>query len=589
MIIGLQIGLNSGIAVYDKGKIIYASSEERFTRIKNDSNYPENAISNAKEKCCITSKNIEKVILVSEKMSPVHFLCNIGTYSIEDYVYEQNSFYKHTLLNKENKNYLDVFSHRCVKTPYKDLYEKIIHAPAEKWMDIWNEWRVQKVSQEFDVDKSKICIMNHEFAHAAYGIYGSYYIDYDDVMCVVYDGFGDSCNASVYIVEERRLKQVHKYDNFNIGRLYRYITLLLGMKPGEHEFKVMGLAPYGNKHIYKKPLEVFRNAYKFVDGEVIVDPELKDNFFYFKERLEGCRFDGIAAGLQILTEEMNCSLVDYWMKKTHKTKCVISGGVSLNIKANMEVGKLESVKDLYVVGSAGDESLCIGAIYAYLDSVERGCEIKPIETLYFGDDIERHDIEEVVAAVDTEKYLVINNPTPEIIAEKIGEGAILGRAVGKMEFGARALGNRSILADPRERETIERINAKIKSRDFWMPFTPSILEEDKELYLDNPKNFRYPFMSVACETTELGRQKLKAAIHPADKTARPQLVTKEANAKYYDIINAFKNITGVGALLNTSLNLHGYPIVRTAKEAFKVMDHSDLDGLILDGYLIIKR
>lgn len=122
-----------------------------------------------------------------------------------------------------------------------------------------------------------------------------------------------------------------------------------------------------------------------------------------------------------------------------------------------------------------------------------------------------------------------------------------------------------------------------------MPFTPSILEEDQELYLDNPKNFRYPFMSVACETTKLGKQNLKAAIHPADKTARPQLVTKETNEEYYELIKAFKNITGVGALLNTSLNLHGYPIVRTAKEAFMVMDQSDLDGLILDGYLIIKR
>ena len=404
----------------------------------------------------------------------------------------------------------------------------------------------------------------------------------------VYDGFGDDSNASVWVVEEGKLKKINQYSNFNVGRLYRYITLLLGMKPNEHEFKVMGLAPYCSEYIYRKPLEVFRKAYKFDNGEIIVDPEVKDNYFYFKERLEGMRFDGIAAALQILTEELNCQLIEYWQKKTGKKKVVISGGVALNIKSNMKIGQLDAIEDIFVVGSSGDESQCVGAIYSYLDSVGRSSEIRPIDNLYLGGAITKKDIENVIYGIDLEKYEVMSNPTARDIAQKISEGLILGRAVGRMEFGARALGNRSILADPRKRETIDRINAKIKSRDFWMPFTPSILFEEKDRFLDNPKNIQYPFMAISCDTTEDGKKYLQAAIHPADKTARPQLVTPEMNKKYYDLIKAFKDITGVGALLNTSLNLHGYPIVSTAEEAFYVLDNSDLDGLILDGYLIIK-
>lgn len=469
------------------------------------------------------------------------------------------------------------------------MYLAVKNCQSGEENEIFNQWRIKKVCKDFGIEKDKVCILNHEYSHAAYGIYGSAFGNCEDVLCVVYDGFGDESNASIYIYEDGKIKQLYKYSNYNVGRLYRYITLLLGMKPNEHEYKVMGLAPYANDYIYKKPLEVFRKAYRFENGEVVIDPELKDNYFYFRERLEGMRFDGIAAALQILTEEMNKNLIEYWMKKTGKERCILSGGVSMNIKANMEIGKLECVKDLFVVGSAGDESLCIGCIFAYLDSDKRGFQIQGMPSLYLGDCITEEEIEQAVCSVDHAKYEIIKNADVNLIADKLANGYIVGRVSGNMEFGARALGNRSILANPSQREIVERINKKIKNRDFWMPFTPSILAEDAALYLDNPKNFLYPYMSVACETTKYARDNLKAAIHPADFTARPQLVASESNPEYYDLIKAFKNITGVGALLNTSLNIHGYPIVRTAEEGVKVLENSDLDGLILGRHFIMRK
>lgn len=251
---------------------------------------------------------------------------------------------------------------------------------------------------------------------------------------------------------------------------------------------------------------------------------------------------------------------------------------------------MDCVKDLYVVGSSDDTGLCIGGIFAYLDKEGRGNEIEKIESLYLGDDITSVEIDEIISIIEkNEKYYVVKNPSYKMVAEKIAEGYILGRAIGKMEFGARALGNRSILADPRNIENIDKINKKVKNRDFWMPFTPSILDTEQTRYLINEKNYSFPFMALACDTTEEGKKKLPAAIHPSDKTARPQIVTSEMNNSYYQLLSAFKELTGVGALLNTSLNIHGYPIARTVKDAFWVLDNSGLDGLILENCMILRR
>jgi carbamoyltransferase len=157
-----------------------------------------------------------------------------------------------------------------------------------------------------------------------------------------------------------------------------------------------------------------------------------------------------------------------------------------------------------------------------------------------------------------------------------------------MEFGARSLGNRAILCDPSKPENLRNINEKIKFRDFWMPFTPSILEERGHDYLNNPKNIPAYFMTIGFDSTDLGKKHLTSAIHPYDFTVRPQLVNSEKNPKYYSLIKAFEKITGIGAVLNTSLNLHGSPIVRTADEAIQTLVESGLDGMIFEDILLLK-
>ena len=588
VIIGVQIGSMSGCAVYKNGEILFAASEERYSGRKNDTAFPDSAIRDSLARCRLSRDNIEKVVLVSNAMSPEHFLVNRECkFSIEDYFWKQKHFYKPRIFEGKDVEYLEIFKEK-VDQRYADLYEMIRKRKDDSKSKIWNEWRITKVSKLLGIEESRVVIVNHEKAHAAYGYYGSP-LRGEDVLVVTFDGYGDEANTLIGVVSEGQLRPVHRYTDYNIGRIYRYITLLLGMKPSEHEFKVMGLAPYATEYTYRKALGIFRQAYRFCgDGTIEIDPSLTDHFYYFKEKLEACRFDAIAGALQIFTEQMNCSLVKFWLDKLGKKRLVLSGGVSLNIKANMEIGKLGGVEDIFVVGSGGDESLCIAGIYSYLDELGRGSEIKPLASLYLGGDVKSQEVDEAVSRLRNEVDIEVVDATAKNVAAALAQGNIVGRVAGRMEFGARALGNRSILADPRSPEVIKKINYQIKNRDFWMPFTPSMLPTAAARYLGNPKRYKYPYMSVACETTCDGRRALAGALHPADQTARPQIVDPAINPYYFELLTEFEKLTGVGALLNTSLNLHGYPIARTADDAAHVFKNSGLDGLVLGDKLIVR-
>ena len=244
--------------------------------------------------------------------------------------------------------------------------------------------------------------------------------------------------------------------------------------------------------------------------------------------------------------------------------------------------------------AAGDSTLSIGACYysAHTKNLkkEKKIKISHIKNMYLGfqnnpDDLEKYIIRKKLH----EKFKIIKKYKQSQVAQIIADGKIIGRCCGGMEFGLRALGNRSILADPRKSETITKINQKIKKRDFWMPFTPSMLYEDKNKFFIDRKNLNANFMCMAFETTDFGRKNLKAAIHPSDFTIRPQTVKKKDNKNYYELIKSFKKITNVGALLNTSLNLHGMPIAMDHVDALYILENSDLDAMVFDKVIIIKR
>jgi carbamoyltransferase len=277
------------------------------------------------------------------------------------------------------------------------------------------------------------------------------------------------------------------------------------------------------------------------------------------------------------------------------TRLALGGGCFMNVKANMLIGKMEEVEDLFVFPSCGDESNAIGAAYlGYLDLCrQKGvtADPRPLGPLYLGPEAGDDEVEAVIREgnLETRHRITFHNRIEEKIAELLVSDGVVARCSGRMEYGARALGNRSILANPSDQRVVPLINRMIKNRDFWMPFAPTILKEREADYLVNPKGLASPYMMLAFPTNPKGHQQLIAALHPQDATARPQILEEAWNPEYYRIIREFERRTGIGGVLNTSFNLHGEPLVSSPRDAVDTFDRSGLPHLALGHFLISKR
>jgi carbamoyltransferase len=264
----------------------------------------------------------------------------------------------------------------------------------------------------------------------------------------------------------------------------------------------------------------------------------------------------------------------------------------MNVKANEVISKMPEIHDMFIFPSCGDESNSIGAAYAlYAEKcrdVGKEIDINPIGPIYFGTDIKDSEVEKSTLKFENihiERYSDINKK----IGELLSDGKIVARCNGKMEFGARALGNRSILTNPSNQKAVRIINDMIKNRDFWMPFAPTIIYERRNDYIINPKDIKSPYMQMAFDSNKKNHQEITAALHPADLSTRPQILEKEWNLEYYKVIKEFEKETGTGVVLNTSFNLHGFPIVRNPEDALDVFENSGLQYLALGNFLISKN
>ena len=363
------------------------------------------------------------------------------------------------------------------------------------------------------------------------------------------------------------------------------------MKPMHHEYKVMGLAPYANEYESAKSYEVFKNIQKVVGLDVVLDQKPPDLYFHFREALACHRFDGIAGALQQWTEEILCEWIENCINITGLSNVVFSGGVAQNIKAAKPWPRSIQFRISTLPPLRAYIDLNRGMPIRHVEGTPRfgGLEIAPLDEIYLGPSFGREETEKTLREKGTQNsYDISEDAGPDQIAELLADGKMLARCTDRMEFGMRALGNRSILADPRSPATVDKINRAIKFRDFWMPFTPSMLDRRAD-YLVNPKNLKSPYMTMAFDSTTVASETLAGAIHPADRTVRPQILERERNPGYYELIEAFERQTGVGALLNTSFNLHGHPIVLGPEEALFTLENSDLDGVIIGEYLVTRR
>ena len=572
-VLSIHWGKCSGCSIIIDNEIKFATSEERFSRIKSDESYPKRAIEEALKFCKINPDELDKVLIAANRVPFIPPLLRIySKFSLKDHLKLMEEYWYPKLIKNEPVKMIDLFRDRIDTNRFpfdqpfvKDLdFEKIEQIQYNKDNDknISNFFK-KTISKHLEIEQEKIIHVEHDTCHGSYGFYGSP-IRENNTLIITGDAWGDDTSGTIAIYDSKdnEIKRVKEYDHkdFQLARIYRYTTLLLRMIPNEHEYKVMGLAPYYNGKMIQEVEKVYDKMLKINGLDFEFNSEIKDIYQYLKENLNEFRFDHIAAGIQSFSEKILVKWFTNALKKYNSNSIVFSGGVSLNIKANLMISKIENLKKFFVCGGGGDETLPIGACYHYAE--QQKIEPKPLESLYLGTNAEYTDNEIKIF----DDYKVNKFENIEQVIDLVLENKILATCRGRAEMGPRSLGNRSILADPRETSNIQKINTAIKNRDFWMPFSPIVLSEYQSELIDNPKKLESPHMTIAFETVD-GERKIPAAIHQADKTARPQLLKKEVNPQLWELIKGFYDKTGVPSLLNTSFNLHGEPIVNNIHDA----------------------
>ncbi len=587
IILGIHDGHNASASLIVDGKLICALGEERLSKGKHHYGYPSMAIQTVLETAKVKAKDVDHVAMSTKTLPPAYFYTRRNsTFSIDDFWKEQKEYWYPKLYLGKNPSYMDLFAERIDMRNFP--YDESLIENEKDHQGMWKA-RTKHLSETLDIDEEIISGYDHHNCHAYYAYAICPYRN-ESVLVFTMDGGGDNTNGTVSIGEHGKLlNEISRSSNCNIGRMYRYATLLLGMRPADHEYKLMGLAAYNNEKYGKKAYDIYAETLQ-VDGlEFKYKKEIKDHFFYFKEKLEGQRFDAIAYGIQKRCEDLLVDWIFNGVEQTGIGNLVLSGGVAQNIKANKLISELENVKQLFVPPGPGDESISIGA--AYLELFNQGASINEVESPshgYFGPRFQESEVKKAIKVLDKKEYTV-NKTTDEEVAKLLAQGDVVARfSTESMEFGARALGNRSIIADPRRPDVIHHINKLVKMRDFWMPFAPSILAEREQDYMINPKGIDGRFMAVGFDSSELAKEHIPAGLHPFDKTARPQIVHKEDNPRYHSLIKAFEDHTGVGAVMNTSFNIHGEPIVGTPEQAIDTFMRCGLHHLLIGDILISK-
>lgn len=568
-IVGIHDGHTASAALSRNGKIVAAVQEERFTRIKNWAGFPAQSVRWVLQHEGLTASDVDAVVFNGQQMPYAK--------SREEILAE---YEKTGTLGTTLKRFV---KRTAVKTVYDDRRR------AER----------RKGAVKFGFAPERLHFMDHHTAHAAGAYYGWGRFD-EPVLVLTNDGAGDGLCATVSIGDKGQLRRIAEVpESESIGNIYAMITFLMGMVPLEHEYKLMGMAPYASEKSSRQVYELFRNLVEFRADDPLVwerrngCPETYYSYTFFRELLELRRFDAVCGGLQLFAEDMLATWARNAIRKTGIRKLALSGGCFMNVKANKIILEMPEVDDLFVMPSCGDESSAIAACYWYQASQAANgggpCTVA-LADVYLGPEATRADEERALERFGAGDWLDVESEgdLEARAAELLAAGKIVARCRGRMEFGARSLGNRAILADPTQPEVIRIINDMVKNRDFWMPFAPSILAERAADYIVNPKQVAAPYMILSFDTTERVAE-LAAAIHPYDRSARPQIVTREWNPGYHHLISEFQRHTGRGAILNTSFNLHGFPIANTPEDALEVLKNSGLDHLLLGHFLVHKR
>jgi carbamoyltransferase len=590
---------DSAAALIENGEIVAAAQEERFTRKKHDPNFPANAVKFCLDYAAINLDQLDAIAFYDKPLLKFERL-------LETY---------YAFVPKGLSSFITAIP---VWLKEKMFLKRLLYEELEK-------------IGTFDKSKVKLLFPEHHLSHAASAYYPS---PFDDAAILTIDGVGEWATASISHGKGKDIKILKELKfPHSLGLLYSAFTYFLGFKVNSGEYKLMGLAPYGvpGSEQVKKFVDIIKSVlvdikddgsiwlnqeyFNYATGLTMVHEDKWEKLFGFKARKPEAELQAhhcnLGLAIQEVTEEAVIRMAEEAKRLTNSDHLCMAGGVALNCVANGKVYNTKIFKDVFIQPAAGDAGGALGAAQAAYHIYFGKERVKPstldgMKGSYLGPEYSDHEVQRV-----SKKYNAVathyHNYTElcKAVAQHLADGNVVGWMQGRMEFGPRALGGRSILGDPRNKDMQRKLNVKIKFRESFRPFAPSVLAEDCSQYFEHDTHSPYMLLvqpvskarrlplPVEYDTFSLKdklyhlRSDMPAITH-IDFSARIQTVHSETNPKYYELVREFKNLTGYGVIVNTSFNVRGEPIICTPEDAYRCFMRTEMDYLVVGNFVFDK-
>lgn len=590
---------DSAAAIVESGEIIAAAQEERFTRKKHDSAFPLNAIKYCLKETGIDLNQVEGIVFYDKPLLKFERLLE-------------------TYYGFAPKGLSSFITSMPVWMKEKLFLKRLIKQELGK-VDTWNSKKIP------------ILFPEHHLSHAASAFYPS---PFKEAAILTIDGVGEWATASISFGsggEIRILKELQF--PHSLGLLYSAFTYFLGFRVNSGEYKLMGLAPYGNplsRHVAEYVQKIKDNIITIYDDgavwlnqhwfnyatglQMVYDKKWEDLFGFPRRKPEEELLQhhcNLGLAIQQITEETVLKIARHAKELTQADYLCMAGGVALNCVSNGNLQEAGIFKDIFIQPAAGDAGGALGAAYCgyYIyggNKRETNISRDEMKGGYLGPEVSEQDIKATIKKYKAVAARYNKTELSQQIAELLVSGKVVGYVQGRMEFGPRALGARSILGDPRNSEMQKKLNLKIKFRESFRPFAPSVLSEDCSQWFEHTGTSPYMMLVKPLkkehrkvilenyytldirEKLYYERSSLPAITH-IDFSARIQTVHYDTNPDYYNIISAFKDITGCGVVINTSFNVRGEPIVCTPEDAYRCFMRTEMDVLVIEDYIFLRE
>lgn len=575
-ILGVHLGHDSGAALVRDGYVLADTSEERFNHIKHYGSYPFDSLQFCLKQGGIGMEAIDAIAFTTYLSDPaIKVLFGLSDEEV------------HELIAKNDRFKTLAVGVSGVKKNIKERFFRRLPEGAPLYVSPFKR-------RGKDVPIIKV---EHHIAHAASAYYTSGFED--SCLIITCDGIGDDVSTAVWRGKGGKIAPVSRFGGSgSLGWFYGLVTEALGWWVGEGEGKTMGLAPYGSTEAFPdevltKYMPEYENGIlkKKVDFGKIEQLVLMGAYHWHfpasvevKEIVDHYGREDVAAKAQMLLEQEMKKFVGDWVRREKATRLATAGGVFLNVKLNQKIVEEGIIEKYHIFPGAGDSGLAAGAALYVYNQIAQKPVIGKLQDINWGPAYSDAEIEAVLKERNL-RYKKVDDVV-ELSAKLLSEGKILGWFQGRMECGPRALGSRSILFDPRKAENKDIINARVKFREPFRPFCPSMTSECVADYLYHTRDEQY--MITAYRVKPEKAKEIPAVVH-VDGTCRPQFVHRDTHPLYWRLLHRFGELTGVPVILNTSFNIKGDPIVCTPRDAIKCFYDTGIDFLAIGSYMLSKQ